>query len=136
MQLDSKEIVDSCLILMDEMVATNKALKKEDDKAFAKSRMKRYKELMTLSHNIEKNVILFSTELFDLQQEILKEIALIQTKLSANETNQEDIDNTIDELNEKSVLFIQHILMTALGDDAFYQLAAEKKLLKNKESKD
>jgi len=131
MQLDSKEIVDSCLMIMDQMVIANKALEDDDDDLLIKSNVQRYEELKILTQNIDKNIVIFSTELYELKQEILRDIEVIETELIADNMQQDHIDDLIIEINNKSTLFIQHILLNALGDDSFYKLAKEKKLLKS-----
>jgi len=136
MQLDSKEIVDSCLIIMDQMVIANEAIETDNNEMLAKSRMQRYEELQILSKNIHENVILFSTELLTLDEKILQEIAVIKAECSASDMQQDHIDDLIDNLNNESILFVQHILMNALGEDSFYKLAREKKILKNTEEED
>ena len=133
MQLDSEEIVDSCLMIMDQMAIANNALEEDNNEVFVKSRIQRYEELKTLSRKIDKNVVLFSTELLKLKEKILQEVAVIEAECSASDIQQEYIDDLMDNVNNESVLFIQHILMNALGDDSFYKLAKEKKLLKNTE---
>jgi len=95
MQLDSKEIVDSCLMIMDQMVIANKALEEDDDDLLIRSNVQRYEELKTLTQNIDKNIVIFSTELYELKQEILRDIEVIETELIADNMQQDHIDDLI-----------------------------------------